>query len=193
MDTHQALHTAPTQEALFQDMLLDAEHSAHIELAHDVEGYLVYLMMRFLRGNIRLNGAIALHYMEAAQQRGSARVDALSDTGDACLLLAGLFPEQARHRMVNVGYFARIGQDCYRFLAGCTMASRSEMYHALDEHFGDMLGVLRTLHHQDRQDTGHHVMDAYELWQHSNCRIAFDEMHTLSGAIPVRHEQQYIY
>jgi len=191
MNTQQ-LHTAPTQEALFQDMILEAGHDAHIELPHELEAHLVFLMMRYLHGNSRLSGAVALQFMEAAGKRGTARIEALSDTGDVCLLLAGLFPEQARRRMVSAGYFARIGCDCYRFLAGCTMASRSEMYQHLTEGFGDMLGVLRTLHHYDCREWSGSMMDAYDLWQHTACPTAFAELTAAHGSTPMRQEQQFL-
>lgn len=188
----QQLHTAPTQQALFQDMILEAEHDAHIELPHELEAHLVFLMMRYLHGSARLSAAVALQFMEASGKRGSARIDALSDTGDVCLLLAGLFPEQARHRMVSAGYFARIGCDCYRFLADCTMASRSKMYQHLCDGFGDMLGVLRTLHHYDCHEWSGSMMDAYDLWQHTACPTAFAELCAAHGGTPMRQEQQYI-
>lgn len=186
------LHTAPTREALYQDMILEAEHDARIALPHELQAHLVYLMIRHERGHLRLSSAVALQFMEAAGMRGSARIDALSDTGDVCLLLAGLFPEQARRRMVSAGYFARIGCDCYRFLAGCTMASRAEMYLQLSEGFGDMLGVLRTLHHYSCKDWDNTMMDAYDLWQHTDCPAAFAELCAARGGTPVRQEQQYL-
>ena len=188
----QQLYTAPTQEALFQDLVLEAEHDAHIELPHELEAHLVYLMIRYLHGSMRLNGAIALQFMEAAGKRGTARIEALNDTGDVCLLLAELFPEQARHRMVSAGYFARIGCDCYRFLAGATMATRAEMYQHLCDGFGDMLGVLRTMHHYDCHEWDNSMMDAYDLWQQTACPTAFAELCAAHGSTPMRQEQQYI-
>ena len=191
------IHQAPNETALFQDMVLDAEHRAHIALPHDLEGYLVFLLLRFLRGGKRLSGALALHYLEAVQERGSARVDALSDTGDACLLLAGMFPEQARRRLVNAAYFAQIGMGCYRMLAERLLPRRAELYARLCDGFADMLGVLRLMR---RDKTGESPasraaesrMDAYEIWAQTGCATAYAELTRDSDATPVRCRQQHL-
>jgi len=181
---------APNETAVFRDLVLDAQHDAHIHLPHELEGHLVFLLLRFLRGGKRLSGAVALHYLEAADKRGSARIDALSDTGDACLLLAGMFPEQARKRMVNAGYFAQIGRGCYHFLATKLLPANAELYHHLCDGFGEMLAVLRTLHNYNQTQAANAMLDAYELWQHGNCPTAFTELCEVNGGIPVRGEQQ---
>ncbi len=189
---HPHLLQAANETALFQDMVLHAEYDAHIRLPQELEGHLVFLLLRFLRGGKRLSGAVALHYLEGINKRGSAQIDALSDTGDACLLLAGMFPEQARRRMVNAGYFAQVGLGCYHFLADKLMPSRGELYRQLCDGFGEMLGVLRALHHYDKNGMDNTMLDAYELWNHAGCSAAFSELHALNGAIPVRSEQQFM-
>jgi len=191
MNTQQR-HFAPTREASFQEMIRQAGYDAKIDLSHELEAHLVYLMMRYLHGSSRLNCAVALQVMKTAEARGGACIDTLNDTGDVCLLLAGLFPEQARRHMLSASYFARIGCDCYRFLAGCTMATRARMYRRLSDGFGDMIGVLRTLHHYDCRDWNRSMMDAYDLWQHTDCPTAFNELSAAHGSTPVRHDQQYI-
>jgi len=189
IDDTSPIMRAPNETAMFQDMVLDAQHDAHIHLSHELEGHLVFLLLRFLRGGKRLSGAVALHYLEASNKRGSAQIDALSDTGDACLLLAGMFPEQARKRMVNAAYFAQIGWGCYHFLAAKLLPARAELYDHLCHGYGEMLGVLRTLHdYENHHETA--MLDAYELWQHSGCPTAFAELSKLNGGIPIKGEQQ---
>jgi len=186
------IHQAPNETALFQDMILDAEYRAHIALPHELEGHLVFLLLRFLRGGKRLSGALALHYLEAVQAHGSARVNALNDTGDACLLLAGMFPEQARRRMVGAGYFAQMGLACYRTLADCLLPRQAKLYHHLCNGFADMLGVLRSLHHSNIRKAEDNSMDAYELWASTGCAVAYAELREQRRAIPIRNEQQYL-
>ncbi|MDX8391917.1 MAG: hypothetical protein R8K53_05040 [Mariprofundaceae bacterium] len=188
---------ASSETAMFQDMVLDAEHDAHIQLPHALEGHLVFLLLRFLRGSKRLSGAVALHYLQAANQHGHAQISALSDTGDACLLLAGMFPGQAKRRMVNAGYFADVGLACYHTLAGKLLPSNAELYHQLCDGFGEMLGVLRTLHHYTQRgyhlhQSGSDMLDAYALWQHTACPTAFAELCEINGGIPVKSEQRHL-
>ena len=94
-DANISIHTAETETALFQQLVLDAEQHAHISLSENLESYLVFLLQRFHKNADGLYEPLALKHLHAESESGRCRQYGLRNTGDSCLILAGLFPEHA--------------------------------------------------------------------------------------------------
>src|SRR5262249_16860412 len=66
----------------------------------------------------------------------------LREVGDRCLLLAGLYPEQAERRMVSVRYFLDLGSRAYDELSNTLTAGLAELYDRLAQAFPPAVPVL---------------------------------------------------
>ncbi len=187
--SNQSIHTAETVSALFLNLVLDAEDRAHINLPEIMESYLVFLLCRFNRRPHRLQESLAIQYLTARSKCGHSRLDNLRDAGDSCLLLAGLFPEQARRRMVTINYFVRIGRSCYSQLASSLRKSHSEMYVQLCAGFGLMLEVLQIIRHFREDSPELDPITAYNLWQETGSTHALALLGRNRGSVPVRCKQ----
>ena len=130
------------QLALWQDLVHDGEQRAGIALGESVQSYLVFVLMRYLR-----DGALGAHvlsrdWLVAAEQRGSARADALRDVGDRCLLIAGRFPQLAQRRRVSADYFAQLGCGAYHGVAESARDGYAALFAELAVAFSSMVRVL---------------------------------------------------
>lgn len=184
-----SIHSAETETALFQQLVLDAEQHAHISLSEDLESYLVFLLQRFHKNADGLYEPLALKYLQAENELGRCRQHKLRDTGDSCLMLAGLFPEQAKRRMVNVSYFVRLGRSSYHTLACSLKQSHADLYRQICYGFGAMLDVLHTIYGFTHLQEILSPMDAYELWQQTGSQHALHSINQGRVIIPVRSRQ----
>jgi len=172
-------------QGLFHDLVCDAERQARIELPHMVEGYLVLTLLRHLN----MHAARALYQTLAPRlaaiidPRARASTGALRDTGDACLMLAGLFPEQAHRRHVNVGYFVDIGQTAYAKLAATD--SGGSLFAELRTWFPGLIDVLQAIRGRER---AFDAMSAYETWQATGSRQAGEQL----PGVPIRTRQKQL-
>ncbi|MBL8300382.1 MAG: hypothetical protein JNN30_18760 [Rhodanobacteraceae bacterium] len=128
--------------ALWHELVREAEHNGAAPLDNDAESYLVFLLMRHLR-DAELGGRImALDYLEALQNAPTPREQKLRDVGDRCLLIAGLYPQQAQRRLVGLDYFLALGAQAYTDLASAARNVLAELYGRLAESFARLVRVL---------------------------------------------------
>lgn len=143
--------------ALWHDLVREAEQRGAAPLDADVESYLVFLLMRHLR-DAELGGRIlALDYLRALDDAGTPRRDNLRDVGDRCLLIAGLYPQQAQRRLVSLRYFLDLGSRAYADLADGARAAYAELFQRLAAFFGRLVRVLVEV----RRIAGHEGLDAF--------------------------------
>jgi len=188
-----SIHTAATETALFQQLVLDAGQHAHITLSESLESYLVFLLQRFHKNADGLYEPLALKYLHAETETGRCRQHELRDVGDSCLILAGLFPEQAKRRMINISYFVRLGRSSYHTLACSLKQSHAELYQHICHGFGSMLDILHTIHDFTHMQNILSPMDAYDLWRHTGSQYALRNLNQGYATIPVRSQQKRLF
>jgi hypothetical protein len=145
-----AILTDVPQTALWVDLVREAEDGAAIRLDEELESYLVFVLMGHTR-DLQLHGNImALDYLFARAQRGTKRKQELREVGDRCLLLAGLYPEQAQRRLVTVDYFLSMGRSAYDELSVALKAAVAELYGNLAKAFARLVRLLMELRRHTR-------------------------------------------
>ena len=132
----------PSAVAEWHALIGESEQVCNQYLKEDVESYLVFLLMRFARSAQLANSIIGIDFLKSQQQWTAMHKDKLRDAGDQCLLLAGLFPEQACRRHVQLDYFVEIGRSAYYNLSYGKTAT-AELYNNLAEDFICMIDVLQ--------------------------------------------------
>jgi hypothetical protein len=120
----------------------DSAVIAGVRLPELLESYLVFLLMRFMRSPEIADTVFAFDYLQAQQLQGVAKQDLLRELADKCLLFAGLYPEQAIKKGVEVDYFIRLGKTAYLTLSDLTALSLAELYYHLSEDFILLMNVL---------------------------------------------------
>jgi hypothetical protein len=125
---------------LWRDLIREGETRAGARLAEDCEAYLVFTLMRHCRDAPLAHRTMALELLDALSAAGRARDDQLRDVGDRCLLIAGLYPELANRRRVDLGYFVGLGRGAYRRLGD--RPSLGPLFNELAERFAALVRVL---------------------------------------------------
>jgi hypothetical protein len=137
--------TDTPQTALWFDLIREAEDGAATRLDEELESYLVFLLMGHTRDLQLHRNVMALDYLLARAERGARRKQELRDVGDRCLLLAGLYPEQAERRLVTIDYFLAMGSSAYDELSIALHAAVADLYGHLAKAFTHLVRVLMEL------------------------------------------------
>lgn len=133
---------AGAQAQLWQALVRDACGRARRTLDEELESYLVFTLMRFTEDAGLGARVMALDYLSGCQASGSDRGLRLRDVGDRCLLLAGLYPEQARRRHVSLDYFCNLGRTAYEELSAQLRQVLRLLYGRLSAAFHALVRVL---------------------------------------------------
>jgi hypothetical protein len=156
------------QTALWVDLVREAEDGAAIRLDEELESYLVFVLMGHTR-DVQLHGNVmALDYLLARAQHGTQRKQELRDVGDRCLLLAGLYPEQAQRRLVSVDYFLALGSRAYDELSAALKAAVGELYCHLAKAFAHLVRVLMELRRRTRDVAPLHLHELCAAGLHTD-------------------------
>ncbi|MCR4306901.1 MAG: hypothetical protein NUV42_02930, partial [Candidatus Yonathbacteria bacterium] len=102
--------TSSKEVALWYILVNDAQYRIGCQLPTDIESYLVFLLMRYMRKREMAGSVLAIEFMEGLNSQGVEKKDTLKEIGDTCLLYAGLFPKRARRLRVPDDYFANLGR-----------------------------------------------------------------------------------
>jgi hypothetical protein len=130
------------QAELWQGLIREGAARSHVQLDEHEESYLGFVLIRHLRDAQFGARTMALDWLNACEEDGQVRADALRDVGDRCLLIVGLFPHLAEHRRVSPDYFVALGRDAYAGVADCTRAGYAALFAHLARAFRRLVAVL---------------------------------------------------
>jgi hypothetical protein len=139
------IHTRQSQTALWHELVREGEQRAGRELGEERESYLVMTLMRHLGDAPLAHRVMALELLEALNANGRQRQQELRDVGDRCLLIAGLYPELAERRRVQLSYFMDLGRGAYSRLAAEMSAALAQLFGELANSFAELVRVLLEL------------------------------------------------
>lgn len=164
----------PTPTALWQALVNDAEEAANRRLDETLESYLALTLMRFTRRPELASSVMALEFLDGARQAGAQQHDRLRDVGDKCLLVSGLFPQNAKRRLVSIGYFVNLGRSAYQQLHDKIHG----FYGRLAADFVPMMDVLHALRELNGQSAQIDLLDAFELWEETGSQHALQRINS---------------
>lgn len=162
-----ATHHDTLESFFFEEMERARERSGHA-LSDQVEAYVVGLLARFARrphAAGRRSPPLALDYLHARHQTGSARATALRGVGDRALYIGGVAPRSLERTPVSVRYVRGIGEAAYREVAdraqwGGALAVLGELAESF-EGVCEVIGELVDLEAPGRLD----LLGTYERWR----------------------------
>ena len=174
----------PGNISQWQALVAEAEALSGVQLGEELESYLVFTLMRYLRRPEMAQRILALDFLEAFQRSHPQRNEALRDVGDQCLLFSGLFPRRAERRRVRVSYYVKLGRSAYQTLAD-NLSKTADLFALLAEEFIAAMDTLQAIRVLGQQTTGLLPAQAYELWQDTASRQAYAELVRQTGGQPV--------
>ena len=174
----------PGDMSQWQALVAEAEEISGVQLDEELESYLVFTLMRYLRRPEMAQRILALDFLEALQSSRQQRSQVLRDVGDQCLLFSGLFPRRAERRRVRVSYYVDLGRSAYQNLAESLTKTAHLFAHLADE-FVAAMDTLQAIRVIGQQDTGLLPAEAYELWQDTASQQAYEQLLRQTGGQPV--------
>jgi len=174
----------PTATAQWHALVSEAEVAAAQTLDETLEGYLVFLLMRFVARPDLANRALAIDYLRGSATQGQLQETQLRDVGDLCLLLSGMYPQQADRRLVQVSYYVDLGRGAYGQLAERLRHAGAGVYQQLCQGFVALMDVLQAMRSLD----GKPVMaplQSLELWAETGSQSAWQRLRAQTDALPV--------
>ncbi len=174
----------PGNVAQWQTLVFEAEQLCGVELDEELESYLVFTLMRYLRRPEMAQRILAIDFLEACQQNDPQRSESLRNVGDQCLLFSGLFPRRAERRRVKVSYYVDLGRSAYRNLAD-SLHSMTKLFAQLAEEFVAAMDTLQAIRVMADRTNGLTPLQSYELWSDTQSRMAYREVTQKSAGSPV--------
>lgn len=136
----------PGEVSLFGKLVSAGEEKSLVTLPFQLHTFLVNCLVEHLRDHMITHQVLALGLLGSAIKPEKSSLALLKRTGDAALLLAGLFPERALRLRVSSTYFRLMGQSAYSSLADNFQATgrpvRGRYYNEVAEHFQLLEKVL---------------------------------------------------
>lgn len=129
------------------DIVREAQMRSACAVDEELESYLVYLLLRFMDQPDFADQPLGMAYLTALQDSTMGRSMMLRNIGDQCLLLTGLYPDWAIHRMMRVNYYVAIGKSAYESAATDLRheINTSQLYRRLCAEFRSLMKVLQSL------------------------------------------------
>ena len=174
----------PTQTAQWQHLVVEAAQDSHININPEMESYLVYLLMRFLKDQGLGHMMLGLKYLQIHTANSPSKYDHLRDVADHCLLLSGLYPQIAEKRNVNLSYFVNLGRTAYLDLSESIHHAGASLYREVSNAFIQLMDILLTI----RSYTSTPVLkpiQAFDLWNETGSLVAQSSIHL------VEHSQRH--
>lgn len=176
---------AGPQAELWQTLVRDAENRAQRMLDEELESYLVFTLMRFTADGELSTRVMALDLLDSLRSSGASNGLKLRDVGDRCLLLAGLYPEQARRRHVSLDYFCNVGRTAYDQLSVHLREALRELYGRLSNAFHALVRVLVEVRRLSGQWQGLDPLARLELTQRREGVDILEAQSQFPGAIVI--------
>lgn len=164
--------THETTTNLWKDLIKTAETSSDIHLHEVLESYLIDLLTKYLKQTHVVDQVMAIQYLEAFSMPASShqKDHLLQKVGDECLLFAGLFPEIADKRHVNISYFVYMGRTAYHTVS----VKAGDLFDLLAGQFVALMDVLQSI-------DPHRILsplEAYAQWESLKSKRAFSMLET---------------
>ncbi|MFZ2300183.1 MAG: hypothetical protein WAW00_03550 [Candidatus Moraniibacteriota bacterium] len=136
------------ETALFSALIKSGEDRAHITLPANLKMFLLGCLTEHLCNPDIVHRVLALDFYGACLERGAERERLLKHTGDASLILAGLYPERVLRLNVKSVYFRYMGRSAYSSLAAHlevrrATIDRSRLYQEVTQEFVALEQVLK--------------------------------------------------
>lgn len=169
-----SLLTERSSTLLWQRVLQEAQTSCSVRLEHELELYLVSLLIRHTNQPSIAKQVFATAFLDAMQREDNQRNHSLQQVGDQCLLYAGLFPKAVTRRLVKIDYFVNLGRSAYAAVSG----HAGELYTELAMEFVLLMDVLQSIR-QDQLTP----WEAHEQWTLVGSQRALQTLNSYCGVI----------
>lgn len=137
----------PTTIAEWHSLVAEAELKTGYRFNADLENYLILTLDHYTKLDGVITSVIAFDFLKSTQIESPRDGDLLRDVGDRCLILSGLFPENANQRNVSLSYFIGMGRQAYLILSDARLKDSFDpmLYKELSINFVGLMDLLHSM------------------------------------------------
>ena len=160
----------------FKEAVEDATERLNVEISDHTEFYVVDLLSRY--ANIKAltstelvseEKTFAELFMESCELKTEGRARILKYIGDTTLFLTGFFSDSFQRSIVDVDYYASMGQASYRNLLDLLAArvvrwGQEEVFDELSGKFFQLMDVLAEVSESSEPQHAADLLRIYERW-----------------------------
>ncbi len=183
---HETLIASQTLMEYFHDSVDGALSNQNIEAEPDTVYYLVNLLSFFSRSENfyehtpegRQIKPLALMYADALNEPSAdARCKVLRRLGDISLFISGVFSDSLNRKVVDLDYYAAMGEGAYGSLSGHTHGTLleeafCEVFAELAGKFRDFVDVLSEVSERGDFSNNTDIRRLYETWSRTGSKRA---------------------
>jgi len=162
----------------FYTLVEEARQLSTSRVNDELQSYLVLLLLQWVKSPQIADSIFALDFLENIKKTRTANLQALREIGDKCLIFSGLFPGNARRRLVNVSYYVRLGQNAYLALSRHSHDKLAPLYEKLGQHFVPLMDILQTIREMDKKENALDLLEAEDLWNKTHSDHALKILRT---------------
>lgn len=166
----------------FKKAVENATQRLHVNISDETEFYVVDLLFRYTDVKALATSGLALEtgtfaelFLKSQEERGDKRAFILKYIGDTTLFLTGYFPDGFQRSLVDIDYYAGLGQTSYQNLLDLLAARvvQWRLEEVFDELSGKFLQLMDVLAEVAAADGPRHAIDLlriYERWTRTRSR-----------------------
>lgn len=167
--------------ALWHDIIHDAEATCSIPLNHELEAYLVFLMVRYTNKPEVAKAIIANEFLQNVAASFNQKQLKMQEVGDKCLIFSGLFPKLADKRHVKISYYVNLGQTAYSTIS----QDKNDLYDSLAHQFVSLMDILQSIRQYTKEMPDLLPLQAYELWNETGSQRALNVLKQFTSGTPI--------
>lgn len=166
----------------FKEAVENATQRLHLNISDETEFYVVDLLFRYtdvkalaMRRFETETGAFAELFLKSQEEPSDRRARILKYIGDTTLFLTGYFPDSFQRSLVDIDYYAGLGQTSYQNLLDLLSARvvqwrLHEVFDELSEKFVQLMDVLAEVAASDGPQHEVDLLRLYERWIRTRSR-----------------------
>lgn len=154
----------------FKDLVESALVRQHLHATELTSYYLVDLLCRFMRPDVRISfnddsrEPLALRLAKALETGGMEQRARLRNLGDFSLFTSGFFSDSLRRRPVDVDYYRSMGEYAYGSLARRDSDAYGQVFTELAAKFVGFMDILSDISERTTATSRPDVLRLYERW-----------------------------
>lgn len=158
----------------FKELVNTAIRNQRIKADEIVEFYLSSLLAGYVTGENVSREPLAITYFKALESDRSVQGRLFKELGDFSLFISGFFSDSLGRKLVDVGYYVRMGVVSYASLAsihrGDSAAALRALFSELSERFTLFSDVLAEVGERCRLSNSKDILRLYERWLRTKSR-----------------------
>lgn len=167
-------HSIEDVRQFFRDELHGVMQRQQVVAESDSIEYLASLLIDYMKTEVFYKkgadgkpeeNTLAFLYAQFVQGSPQAKVTALKRLGDICLMVAGIFPDSLKRKLVDIDYYQGMGGSAYSHLASIQFSQAGRnLFGELSKKFVAFSEVLGELGDRAGLHSNQDLIRIYEKW-----------------------------